>query len=76
MTDLGLLSNSPTLAYYFLMLLRPAALSHFWAKLILREWSGCMQFQCQDTVQIVSPHVLFGLESTSRVTPSAGTYFA
>lgn len=33
----ALLSNSPTLAYHFLMLLRPAALSHFWAKLILRE---------------------------------------
>ena len=28
----ALLSNSPILAYHFLMLLRPAALSHFWAK--------------------------------------------
>jgi len=33
----ALLSNSLTLAYYFLMLLRPASLLHFWAKLILRE---------------------------------------
>ena len=33
----ALLSNSPTLAYHFLMLLRPASLSHFWAKIILRE---------------------------------------
>ena len=28
----ALLSNSPILVYHFLMLLRPAALSHFWAK--------------------------------------------
>lgn len=33
----ALLSNSPTLAYHFLILLRPASLSHFWAKIILRE---------------------------------------
>ena len=33
----ALLSNSPTLAYHFLMLLRPASLSHFWANIILRE---------------------------------------
>lgn len=33
----ALLSNSHTLAYHFLMLLRPASLSHFWANIILRE---------------------------------------